>query len=555
MNKRKFYLIAGSTLMLAAPIVGVVACGNSTDTPMTLTLSMRSEDINPWRNAMDKFTEKTGIKVKTVLVGDQKANYATWSGTDSMPDIALIDQNTAKDAIKENKWFQPIDLTEIKDAKYDVVNATPQEFDFENEDKYAASKVFASFYSNNVANGGGDHNVIGIPYGYGSQGIFFNKLNLDLTKPLNAYVPKKDGTFAEIEIAQNPTMDTIKTFLANSGTVTDLKTNNVSKSDQEIDTAIKLVNPNLEWYNKGPYAMYQRLGSIGKSLGANNSPGWIKDIGFPFELIASSGDGIFNGTVLDDAKLQTLFPVESGEKSSEAEFLKLYQSYFGYFNRNGSGSYAANPKSVGTPGEADALWEGQGNIMLGYKWQSKMIKDNWYRRTSPNDNNELYDNAIEVLPSPYGSIGVDALALFKNLLGQKLENAKKFLRFVFEQDETDNAYKITLQKTISPIIAAESKQKNAIDSNNALTINERLRQKAFFDSSKGESYNNVSGGIMASSTDGIYDIYNGQYGGDDGLKGVLLGDSRPNDYTTWKAKFDSILSNVRNEIAIKNVGI
>lgn len=376
-----------------------------------------------------------------------------------------------------------------------------------------------------------------MPYSFSSEGIFLNKSNLDLTRPLNAYVPNLDGTFSKTEIikAGKVSIEDVKNFVANSGTVSD---NDITTNGLKDDNAIASKFANVTWFDNGPLAMYQRLGSVAKSLGKNNTVGWMKDIGLPFELLASLGGGIFNGTALDDKVLEKLFPKNGIADLSM--FDKLYESYYGYFGKSSTdGSYATNPPTQSEPGEADAFWNQTGNVLLGYGWQENMMKDNW--------RGDNFDESLITLPSPYGSMNIDSLGITKGITGEKLDNVYKFLRFAYN---VQNANKITGGKALSPIELAKQNYKDDIEKDSNLTKNEKDRQLAFFDSSKGAPYEKVKGTIAAISTEGIYDIYNGQIGIK--VNKILLNKDFKANSSYWIKQFNAALRAVWNEIEIRS---
>lgn len=547
----KFMVAALSTSAVIAPIATSVSCGK---TKSDVVFAMRMEDLDFWAPLLKQFTETTGLKVATRITSNQQGDYNTWNRAGNLPDIMLMDQNTAKVALNQKKWFEEIDLKELGQSEYDVVG-TPEAFDFQDSSKFF-TETFSAFKTESYST---SNKVVGIPYGYGAQGIFINKAKLnafDPTKKIIARIPKV-GTdtdvhagFDEYETIYPRTEEGIRNFVSSSGKL----------DDQEFaSTETKAEAISKGWVDAGPLALYQRLGSIGADLSKVNETGWVKDLGFPFEVVASLGiDGLIVNGVMNDEVLKTSFP-DQGEVA-DAIYNKLYQSYIGYFtgikgagNLNPPAQTAGSPRMLGEPGEGEVFWKGKGATLLGYKWHTGLMRDNWYEGSTSAEKAQNFFNNTIVVPATYGSIGVDALAVKKGLTDQKKANAFKFLRFVFDTTNNSgksNAYTITGNKVMSPFIDAREMQKTDINNNNSMSEGEKSINKAFFDAYVGSAtVNGISGAIIASSTAGIYDIFNGKIG-------KALGDwatanaTRPWTLPRLKTNLRSGIDSAWQEIAI-----
>lgn len=532
----KLMLGALTAASVVAPIAAVVSCGSKTSDPNKITFAMRAEDFDLWKPIINEFKAKTGIDVDLRITSNGKSDYSLWQGAGQLPDVCLADQNLVRYA-QDQDWFQKLDLADLGDAKYSI-SETPKAFNF----KDASQFYQPALSSVNTTDG----KVWAVPYGLGKQGIWYNANHTKTGAHLFAYMPKKDGSFAKVDLGVEATFENVQKFIANSGkAAANDEAIGSNANDTAIEAALKTAGADAgsEWFDNGPAAMYQRIASVALSVAKDDSTfGWAKDAGFAFEIAASAGHGIYDGTQIKDDVLKTVFPADaSAYKAPTGATLdgvqKFFYSYLGYFRGKSSGTadkgYASTPKAQGEPGEAELMWKNKGTILLGYKWQAGMIRDNWSNAAA----GQTFDNSMKVIPAPYGSIGEDTLAISSDVSGDKLDNVKKFLRFALT--EAQNGFAVTGGKVVSPFMASEKIQEDQLASiadsevpKNETKANFVQRQQAFFKSGNGiQDANGLAGGIVATSTSGLYDIYN--QSGDGGLKTLADG--------SYRGTFDEML--------------
>lgn len=549
-----------------APIAVSVSCGKK-DNPNELRLAMRIEDFQMWNPIIAKFKQETGINIKLLASSDQKGEYTLWSGSGTMPDICLADQNTVKyQASQDLGWFQEFDLTELGEAKYSIDGSAT--FNYKDATKYQQSAWTPVAKNAEIA--------YAMPYGVGAGGIWYNsQIGNGDSKDLFAYIPKQAGgdEFYKVNLGVKASYENIKKFIANSGTLStedvayNGSTSTVVMTDATIassfESQVLSADPNAKWYDNGPMAMYQRIASVAMSIGENGVGGWVKDAGLPYELVASLQNEVYDGQQIDDDKLMALLnpKVDTVSATTKSALLELFYSYIGYFRAGAANTKnvpgrAVSPKQMGQPGESEVMRNLDGAIMLGVKWQGGFIRDGWKAGAT-----YTYDNAMKVISAPYCSIGEDSLALSADLSGQKLINAKKFIRYI--STDATAALQAAGDKVVSPLLAARSQQENALNSLTTIPAgnaekgetleNYKQRQLGFFGSSRGVGYGEtgkqIQGAIATISSKGIYDIYNGN------AKPIAEIDktSYNGSYATFEAAYKETMKDVKKQLAMQEV--
>ncbi len=556
---KKIKLIKGlsmGAIIATTPLVALTSCGGlfakRTNQATTIRFGMRAEDFASWKPVIKAFEDKyqslhdqdstiPAFKIKEVILSDQKAQYSM----NDIPTITSIDPNTADTARKpKNNWFMKLDPYEFLGTKNnDKYKLFPDQtgIKFKSENNGSSEFFEPAFQPYNIGNSTNNHpQLVGVPYQYGPGMLYINKGLIDQTRNIHIYIPDVDPSATKpidaVDTGIKATLDNIKMFVLQSG-----NKKNKFKDLTSLPAGANLmpgVNHKIlkYWSGYGAGNMYQRIASLAVSTidkTKNVEAGWSKDIGFPFEIAATATKDIFKNGQIDDSKLKSEYK-RNGELGTPNNYFEdgrpisntfgyLYTNYLGYFKNQTNSGGAVDPAAAGQPGEAELMWKQKAAYLLGKKWSGPLIRKNWVdKSTDPN-------TQLVQLPIPYGSANMDGLGIAKNTTGQKLIASKQFIKLALSKHKTKSgvpfSYLISrdIQNQPTNILA----YKAVPTSNYASQYVKDLAKKKFgtdiykynqflapFDMGKNDllansdALNGVAGFFAASSTEGIYQIFN-----------------------------------------------
>ncbi|CAM9128236.1 hypothetical protein MYMA111404_02620 [Mycoplasma marinum] len=559
MKMRKISLSLLATVVIAAPVVAATSCGGffagKTDKASTIRFGMRAEDTASWapiikafENKYEKIHKKNSnipaFKIKTVILSDQKAQYSMGD----VPTVTSIDPNTA-DSARKNSWFMDLDPVEFLGNK---ANDKYKLFDDQKgmNFKVAGDKTsdffeasFQPYQRKTLLNG--HPRLVGIPYQYGPSNIYMNNKFIDHTKKIHIYLPnnnaKATGAIDAVDTGIIATQANIKKFILESGRKDNpwADLNNLPSGGKVL---IKDAEKLKTWSGYGAGNMYQRIASLSLSTIADNANidvGWSHDVGFAFEIISSATKGLMHNGQMDDEILKKIYDragAISGPNDAKSEafaggpdisdtFRYLFDNYYGYYKH--SKGYAVDPAAASEAGEAELMWKQKAAYLLGKKWSGPLIKSNWTDEAT-NPEKELLQ-----LPVPYGSANMDGLGIASGTNGAKLIASKKFIKLAMSmhKDANGNPFSYLVSRDVQnkpndplaykavPTARRASKYIQDIAKNSKKSNEWKEQFLSPFGMGKNDKnlpsdpYNGVGGFFAASSTDGLYQIYNDNISG------------------------------------------